>query len=186
MTYPPYATWPSEHTNKSVSKGTLLAKEEKENEERLRSQESQKRIENHTHAKSQIGEVGLSKAINEEMAASKRLSTSDRRIYAGGASKTGLSEAESKASMRSGTVRTLMAVKSHRSASQASNIPSQISMAKSTTSRVAAGDRQSSKMSMRSIVSRPTDSNITLRGPSSTIIQIWTLTCIIIMCLVLV
>jgi len=127
---------------------------------------SQKREENHTRSKSQIGEVGFSKAIKEEMAAAKRLPSSERRIYAGGASKTGLSEAESKASMdqQSGSVRTLMAVKSHRSASQASNIPSQMSMVRSTTSRSVAGDRQSSKLSMRSHVSRPTDSNITLKG----------------------
>ncbi|KAL7726812.1 hypothetical protein ACLKA6_009572 [Drosophila palustris] len=154
VTYPPYATWSKEHTNTSVSKGTILAKED---EERLR---KLKRDGIYAPSKSQIGEVGYSKAIKEEMAAAKRLSPSDPRINAGKASKSGLSEAGSTATVGSGAVRTLMAVNPHRSASQASHVPSQMSTAKSTASRAKAGHRQSSQLSMRSHV---TDSNVTLK-----------------------
>ncbi|KAL7724638.1 hypothetical protein ACLKA6_013696 [Drosophila palustris] len=154
VTYPPYATWSKEHTNTSVSKGTILAKED---EERLR---KLKRDGIYAPSKSQIGEVGYSKAIKEEMAAAKRLSPSDPRIHAGKASKSGLSEAGSTATVGSGAVRTLMAVNPHRSASQASHVPSQMSTAKSTASRAKAGHRQSSQLSMRSHV---TDSNVTLK-----------------------
>lgn len=157
VTYPPYATRSKEHTNKSVSNGTILAEEEKK-----RSM-NRKRTESYTASKSQLGEVGFSKAIYEEMAAAKRLSTNDRRIYAGGAPRTGLSKSGSKVSVGSGSVRTLMAVRSQRSTSQASQVPSQMSMAKSISSRAKAGDRQCSKLSLRSHVSKPTESNITLK-----------------------
>ncbi|XP_017844273.1 uncharacterized protein LOC108600941 [Drosophila busckii] len=124
-TYPPpvYATWPppKEHTNKSVSQRSLA---------------SRKSVPGpviYEDAKSQMGEVAISKAINEEMAAAKR-------IDAGGQSKVTLSKPSTH------SIKTLMGVRPQRSASKSSvathvsniskrSVRSRISSAKSVASK---------------------------------------------------
>ncbi|KAH8418811.1 hypothetical protein KR222_008004 [Zaprionus bogoriensis] len=127
-TYPPpvFATWPApkEHTNKSVSQGTILAKEHAErNAASLR------------NAKSKIGEMAFSKAINEEMAAAKRLAEDeDERINAG------------RNSVSSQPIQTLLPVRHHRSASK-SSFPSQASsrMIAETSDRLSRVSKVSNK-----------------------------------------
>ncbi|XP_032585033.1 transcription initiation factor TFIID subunit 1 isoform X2 [Drosophila mojavensis] len=73
---PVYATWPppKQHTNRSVSQDSLV------------------RPGDVKAAKSQRGEVSISKAINEEMAAAKHFATEDGRINAGRQSRPDLSD----------------------------------------------------------------------------------------------
>ncbi|KAH8377612.1 hypothetical protein KR093_006229 [Drosophila rubida] len=136
---PPYATMPKEHTNKSVSKGTFFAKQEREDKT--------------AESRSQLGEICFSKAIKKDMAAAKQLANGlndeDQRIYAGRAASAKVSEAD----LPADSVRTLLPVRSkrsQRSVSQASRTPSQLS------------DQHSSKSSVRSLHNKPTDSNVTL------------------------
>ncbi|XP_030246626.1 uncharacterized protein LOC115565559, partial [Drosophila navojoa] len=73
---PVYATWPppKQHINRSVSQDSLA------------------RSCDVKATKSQRGEVSISKAINEEMAAAKNFATNDGRINAGRQSRVDLSE----------------------------------------------------------------------------------------------
>ncbi|XP_034100045.1 uncharacterized protein LOC117565168 [Drosophila albomicans] len=143
VTYPPpYATLPKAHTNKSVSKGSFFVKQEKEG--------------NINTSKSQLGEICFSKAIKKDMVAAKQLANGlnddHERIYAGRASKT------SKTQFEADSVRTLMPVRSKRSASEVSTTASEISAVKSTT------DGKTSKLSLRSQANKNTDSNVTLKA----------------------
>lgn len=133
-TYPPpvYATWPlpKEHTNKSVSKGTLLA-------ERQREADKAAGVK-----KSQMGEMTFSKAIKEEMAAAKRhAAEEEERINAGR-----VSTGNSRSTMGSQDVETLLPVRPHRSAS---------------------GSIVDSRMSIPSQKSRTNDSTTTLKSSNN-------------------
>ncbi|KAH8263631.1 hypothetical protein KR044_011767 [Drosophila immigrans] len=142
VTYPPYATLPKEHTNKSVSKGTFFAKKDKNGESCATS-------------RSQMGEMCFSRAIKKDMAAAKQMSNGlndeGERIYAGRAMQT------SEKDFANDALKTIMPIRSKRSLSQDSNTASSISAVKATTSL------HTSRLSVRSHVSKDTDSNVTLK-----------------------
>ncbi|XP_064539654.1 uncharacterized protein LOC135429315 [Drosophila montana] len=116
-TYPPpvFATWPPPKvpTNRSVSQCTFV---------------KQAAAAMH-NGQSQRGEVAISKAINQEMAAAKQIAADGERIDAGGQSKTTLSNTGPKGN----SVTTLMPVRECRASSQSSI--SQFSIASKTTSK---------------------------------------------------
>lgn len=129
-TYPPpvFATWPAPKvpTNRSVSQCTFV----KQAAAAMHNEQSQR------------GEVAISKAINEEMAASKQLASVGERIDAGGQSKTTLSNTGPKEK----SVTTLMPVREHRASSPSSGL-SRLSIALRATSKKSLNSQQSTAKS---------------------------------------
>ncbi|EDW63789.1 uncharacterized protein [Drosophila virilis] len=129
-TYPPpvFATWPPPKvpTNRSVSQCTFV----KQAAAAMHNEQSQR------------GEVAISKAINEEMAASKQLAADERRIDAGGQSKTSLSNTDPKGK----SVTTLMPVRERRASSPSSSM-SRLSIALRATSKKSLNSQQSTAKS---------------------------------------
>lgn len=116
-TYPPpvFATWPppKEHTNKSVSQGTLLAERQREANRAAGVKQSQ------------MGEMTFSKAIKEEMAAAKRhAAEEEERINAGRVSR---GDSRSTMGAQGDETLTLLPVRAHRSDS-GSNFDSRMSI----------------------------------------------------------
>ncbi|EDW03682.1 uncharacterized protein LOC6561546 [Drosophila grimshawi] len=157
-TYPPpvFATWPppKELANRSISQGTLTKKEASEMK----------------LVRSQRGEVALSKAINEEMAAAKQLAADERRIYAGREPKAHLSEARCRDNKSHDSVTTLLPVRDHRSKSSLMSQVDGVSTAASRKSvHSAVGPKMASNISVHSLASaQRMESNITLKQTKGT------------------
>ncbi|XP_030556037.1 uncharacterized protein LOC115759275 [Drosophila novamexicana] len=121
--YPPpvFSSWPSpkEHTNKSVSQSTVVKRELTGGSYSLKTDPSL------------MGEVEISKAINEEMTASKRQAPAEKRYH------FGVRHKRSRASVRSAaqkSMMTVMPVRHHRLAEKSSEFL-QASSARSQTSK---------------------------------------------------